>query len=416
MIQNYYGWIQHHLQVPRNLTEKDLPYYFIGILTSAFPLVFHLGLLVFFTVLQLPVLALVNLGSVGIYSFTLYAVLKQGRYLLAIVVGAIEVLIHQILMVIVLGWAAGFQYYLVTYIIAIALLPPHRRGIIITFEVLYALAFLLLATLVKKQTPWIGLDAVVVDALNIVNVVLFLALLILGMIYFIGLILTAEKKAEAEYGRAEDLLHNILPKSVAQQLKGGQTKLAERFEDVTVLFADIVGFTNISKDMDASDVVDLLNAVFTRFDELAEKHRVEKIKTIGDAYMVVAGAPDPCPDHAERVVNFALEAVHELKEINERYDFCVEVRIGINSGPAVAGVIGKKKFIYDIWGDAVNLASRLEAHGIPGQIQVGETTYTILRDRYSFSERGLITIKGKGAVPAYILETSLVSCDDHEKM
>lgn len=404
--------LRKSLQFPENISDREQPYFFIGVLTSVFPLLFHLGLFLFFTLVGPPLLAIINVFSILVYAFTIWIVLKKGRYLTAIVVGAIEVLIHQIVMVSFLGWGAGFQYYLVAYIIAIALLPPQRRLIIITFEVLYALTFLALATFVKKQTPLIAMDPVLIEGLNTLNVVLFLALLILGMMYFISIVLSAEQKAEAEYGRAESLLQNILPKSVAQQLKGGQTKLAESFSDVTVLFADIVGFTNLSKDMDAAEVVDLLNAVFTRFDELAEKYQVEKIKTIGDAYMVVAGAPDPCPDHAERVVNFALEAVQELKSINERYDFCIEVRIGINSGSAVAGVIGKKKFIYDIWGDAVNLASRLEAHGLPGQIQVGATTYQLLRDRYAFSERGLITVKGRGTIPAYILETSLTSCYD----
>lgn len=391
------------IKLPQNITEKERRYYYIGLLTSLFPLFFHLGLTIFFWLVDVKILAAANILSVAVYVYTLYSVLAWGKYLRAIIIGAIEVLVLQFIFVVGLGWNAGFQYYLVAYILAIGLLPPQRRFIIVTFELLYGLTYFLLDVFLKQNTPIFPLDPVYIVALNTVNVLIFLSLLTLGMIYFIWTVLYAEDKAEAEYQRAESLLLNILPASVAQRLKDGATTIADTFDDVTVLFADLVGFTKMSAHLEARETVNVMNRVFTLFDEIAERYQLEKIKTIGDSYMVVAGAPDPCKDHAERVVRFALDAVRALDVLDQELELGLRIRIGVNSGPAVGGVIGKKKFIYDLWGVAVNLASRMESHGIPGQIQVGEATYQILKDAFLFEDRGLIEVKGIGPVRAYIL-------------
>lgn len=205
---------------------------------------------------------------------------------------------------------------------------------------------------------------------------------------------------QTEQERSERLLLNILPKPVADRLKQSPDAIAERFEEVTVLFADIVGFTPLSARIAPELLVNTLNDIFSLFDHLAEKHGLEKIKTIGDAYMAVAGLPMPRPDHAQAVANMALDIQREIGRVA---DGALKVRIGIHTGPVVAGVIGKKKFSYDLWGDTVNIASRMEAQGIACGIQVTQATYQQLRDRYLFEERGLVSVKGKGEMLTYLL-------------
>jgi len=205
-----------------------------------------------------------------------------------------------------------------------------------------------------------------------------------------------------EQEKSERLLLNILPKPVAERLKQGQQVIADDFPEVTVLFADIVDFTSLAARMPAQDVVALLNAVFSRFDWLAERHGLEKIKTIGDAYMVVGGLPTERPDHAQAVAAFALDILRVLQG-NEQTSHLLRVRIGIHTGPVVAGVIGTKKFIYDLWGDTVNTASRMQMVSNPNTIQVSEATYQHLKDSFKLEERGVIPVKGKGDMRVYYL-------------
>jgi class 3 adenylate cyclase len=201
----------------------------------------------------------------------------------------------------------------------------------------------------------------------------------------------------------EALLLNILPSPIAERLKGGEARIADSFPEVTVLFADLVGFTVLSGTRPPAEIVDLLNELFTRFDRAARRQGIEKIKTIGDAYMAVAGLPTPCPDHAERVVNMGLEMLAETAALAEERNVAASLRIGINSGPVVAGIIGTMKFIYDLWGDTVNVASRMESHGVPGAIQVTASVYEKLKDRYDFKARGQIQVKGKGQIHTWLL-------------
>jgi adenylate cyclase len=201
----------------------------------------------------------------------------------------------------------------------------------------------------------------------------------------------------------ERLLLSILPVSIADRLKSGEQRIADRFEEATVLFADIVGFTELAASMPAHVVVDRLNDLFTRFDLAAEKLGIEKIKTIGDAYMAVCGLPEPCADHTDRMLTMALRLMQIAREFSEDLDTPFRLRIGINRGPVVAGVIGRNKFIYDLWGDAVNLASRMESHGLPDTIQVTRDVIENLRDLYPFERRGFVEVKGKGAIETWTL-------------
>ncbi len=207
-----------------------------------------------------------------------------------------------------------------------------------------------------------------------------------------------------EQQKSEDLLLNILPEPIALRLKQGEDCIADSFAEVTILFADIVNFTPMSASLPATELVGLLNEIFSEFDRLSEERGLEKIKTIGDAYMVGAGLPVLREDHAEQVAEMALDMQDAIVRFNSSHDTDLSMRIGINSGAVVAGVIGTRKFIYDIWGDAVNTAARMESQGLEGQIQVTEATYHYLRDRYEFGDRGIIEIKGKGRMHTYILK------------
>lgn len=211
------------------------------------------------------------------------------------------------------------------------------------------------------------------------------------------------QQLQAEQERTERLLLSILPMPVAEQLKQGQQIIADSFAEVTVLFADIVDFTRLSADHTPIEVVSLLNRIFSAFDRLAQQHGVEKIKTIGDAYMAVGGLPIPQSNHAEAIAEMAIDMLDVVAQFQGDTDEPLTMRIGINTGPAVAGVIGTNKFIYDLWGDTVNIASRMESFGLAGCIQVSSTTYKILQNKYSFKERGLIPIKGKGEMTTYLL-------------
>jgi class 3 adenylate cyclase len=213
----------------------------------------------------------------------------------------------------------------------------------------------------------------------------------------------AVRARDAAMASSERLLLNILPKAIADRLKRDEGRIAEAHEDVTVLFADVVDFTQFVERTEPARVVAVLDEIFSAFDYLAERHGLEKIKTIGDAYMVVAGLPAPRADHVEAMAEMALDMRADLARLCGPLGLDLAIRIGMDSGPVIAGVIGRHKFIYDLWGDTVNTASRMESSGLPGRIQVTAATYERLRDRYRFEERGEIEVKGKGRLMAYLL-------------
>ena len=215
---------------------------------------------------------------------------------------------------------------------------------------------------------------------------------------------TAEAHLVDEHEKSEGLLLNILPRPIAERLKRNPQVIADGFPHVTVLFSDIVGFTPMSDKLSPEDLVELLNRLFTGFDRIAQRHGLEKIKTIGDAYMVAAGVPVPTIRHAHAVAEMALDMRAFALEFGAQLDPPVSIRIGVHSGPVVAGVIGESKFAYDLWGDTVNTASRMESSGVPGEIQVSAVTHALLADDYVFRDRGTISVKGKGEMKAYFLD------------
>jgi adenylate cyclase len=230
-----------------------------------------------------------------------------------------------------------------------------------------------------------------------------------GTIMFLLLGVFASQRAEAlaalrqEQAKAENLLLNILPRSIADRLKAETQPIADQIGSASILFADVVDFTPWSEQLPPAEVVGYLDRLFSHFDELAERHGLEKIKTIGDCYMVAAGVPEPRPDHARVLALMALDMLAAMRDEDDVGHHALELRVGINSGPVVAGVIGRKRFLYDLWGDAVNTASRMESHGTPGRIQITRETYELLADDFACEPRGSIPIKGKGEIEAWYL-------------
>jgi guanylate cyclase len=230
-----------------------------------------------------------------------------------------------------------------------------------------------------------------------------------GTVVFTLLALFARQREDAlaalqiEQDKAETLLLNILPRSIAEKLKADTATIADQFDAASILFADVVDFTPLSEKLPPAEVVGILDHLFTHFDLLAERYGLEKIKTIGDCYMVAAGVPTPRPDHAQVLARMALDMREAMGSQDGVGHLGLELRIGLNSGPVVAGVIGRKRFLYDLWGDAVNTASRMESHGTPGQIQVTRETYELLRDEFLLERRGTVDLKGKGETETWYL-------------
>lgn len=217
---------------------------------------------------------------------------------------------------------------------------------------------------------------------------------------FAGYYVTA---ANRERANANRLLLNVLPKKIAPILKANGQTIADYYESASVLFADIVGSTPLFADMEPAEAVDWLNEIFSMFDELVDKYQLEKIRTIGDNYMVASGVPTTRPDHAQALVHLALDMLAGLERLPARNGKRINFRLGINSGPLVAGVIGKTKFHYDLWGDAVNTASRMESHGEAGQLHITQATFELLQDEFECVSRGTIDIKGKGEMTTYFV-------------
>ncbi len=262
-------------------------------------------------------------------------------------------------------------------------------------------AFVVLTVLSGLIDPRLALSAA---AIPVAVQVAFFVMNILGVSLTAWLLLQYALRArDAALARSDGLLLNVLPGPIAERLKRDPGVIAERYEEVSVLFADVADFTPFAERTSPEGVVGVLDTIFSAFDDLTARHGLEKIKTIGDAYLVVGGLPEPRPDHAEAIAELALEMRTELARLSDELGLGLGIRIGIDAGPVVAGVIGRRKFSYDLWGDTVNTASRMESHGLVDRIQVTESVYRRLRDHYLLEDRGTIEVKGKGTLRTYFL-------------
>lgn len=368
-----------------------------------------------FTLLNLPILLFAHSNSAfgvvsGIYAILLLFTIRlngAGRTHLARMLFTVLSFLFIVTDAVLVGSQVNFHYFLISEVLAVFFVFPAReKRVMGVLAVVITAAFVALQVAQEFHHGFIQVpeDVRRVQALSI-NIGVGILIIAFGF-YIRSTYRTSELYLEAEQHKSEKLLLNILPESIVRKLRESPDTIAERFEDCTVLFSDIVGFTGLAKKMSAVEVVSLLNEIFSAFDDLAEHHGLEKIKTIGDAYMVVGGLPEPDAQHAEKIARFALDMLGVVKRYRDENDVPLELRVGINTGAAVAGVIGKKKFIYDLWGDSVNTASRMESHGLPGQIQVTESTYALIKDKFTLELRGEIEVKGLGMIKSYILQSS----------
>ena len=330
---------------------------------------------------------------------------RRHKYLVARVYFSVVAVLFLTLHTAMLGTESRFQFFLViTVFLMFYLFPVREKFWMYSMIALSGACFVGAELLFPSVGLVVGIPIQLREQLNTFNTtgVLFCALSMGGIGYVT--IKNAEANFVREYERSEMLLRNILPASIARQLKSSPENIAESYAQVTIMFVDIVGFTALSETLAPKDLVRLLDDIFSELDELTEKYKLEKIKTIGDSYMVVAGVPEPRPDHAEAIAAMSLEIRERFSKLRNLGQQILDLRVGIHSGPVVAGVIGKKKFSYDIWGDSVNVAARMEAQGIPGEIQVSAHFRELLVDKFLFERRGLVNIKGKGEVLTYLLK------------
>lgn len=290
-----------------------------------------------------------------------------------------------------LFWTVPFASAMVAFLIH--QISWTLRAFIAIFMMLTTAGIVLMSFFVPPQAQVSFNSQIFLFSVNFFNTVC-------GIVLYIGLnqyqVMVVEEKLKREHARAENLLKNILPDPIALRLKNGEHLIADDHAEVSVIFADIVNFTQASAKLRPAELVETLNIVFTEFDLLAERHGAEKIKTIGDAYMAVIGVPEDRDNHAVVAVELALDMLQTARRVSAQTHFPIDLRIGVNSGPVVAGVIGKNKFAYDLWGDAVNVAARMESHSDPGMILITRSTQALVEDRFALTDAGTRDVKGKG--------------------
>jgi len=335
----------------------------------------------------LPVVALAVLAR---WPHTYVAVVN---FLLAMI------LVENIIPTVLYGGLVEAGLYMAWGLLAVvgALIALGRRGAFAWFLIYFVALFGTVALTASTQ-PVYEHDVSAFDmALDMFGLTFFV---FLAMAYFVG-------QRDRLQKESDDLLHNILPDDVARRLKSRHELIADHYDGASVLFADVVDFTPMSADMAPTDLVALLNSIFSTFDGFVEELGLEKVKTVGDEYMVASGVPRPRPDHAAAIAELSLRIRDEV-DARDFEGHRISLRIGINSGPVVAGIVGTHKFAYDLWGDAVNVASRMESEGIPGAIQITDATYQLIREHFVCEPRGSVQVKGRGAMDTYFLVSRMV--------
>ena len=348
-------------------------------------------------------MAVFNIFSVAVFVAALF-LLERGYYRIAFWSAITELVLHGIAATICVDHQFSFQSYPFLVVILLFIQPfyPMRVSVVAAAAVLVSGAAVMSYSVTNEPLYMIPQDQeIMLSASAMVSWPLYALLMVLP---FVRASARAEREIAAAYGESERLLLNILPAPIAARLKTTEGMIADDYDKVAILFADIVGFTEMSGRLKPAELVSLLNDVFNAIDEVVAKYGAEKIKTIGDAYMVVAGLPLADPDPDTTISQLALDMTDVVSDFKDpTTGEPVQIRIGINSGAVVAGVIGNRKFAYDLWGDAVNVAARMEATGEIGKIQVPDTFAASLKDRFAFEPRGEVEIKGKGKMQTSFL-------------
>ncbi len=350
---------------------------------------------------RLKVLAAVN--AIGAVVWASIPLLHRYNALAAPLTLAGSVYVSNFALCAALGTGSGIHlYYIAAAALSVLFLGVERRALSIVVVVIGAVLFVAANLFLPYDTGLVPPSTLMGNF--VVSAAVSSGILFFVVFYAVRQLARAEAALEREYARSEALLTNILPPAVALRLKQDKEKvIADSYDEASILFADMAGFTARAADTLPVKLVLFLNDLFSAFDQLVERYGLEKIKTTGDAYMVVSGVPEPRPGHAEAIARLALDMRAAVNSIAETSGRALSIRIGISSGPVVAGVVGTKKFFYDVWGDAVNVASRMESTGEPGRIQVSEATYLKLSDKFEFEARGEIEVRGKGRMRTWFL-------------
>ncbi|MDF3818574.1 adenylate/guanylate cyclase domain-containing protein [Leptospira sp. 96542] len=398
------GLFHLFFDVPPSVPLRHRRMYYVALIGFFLALLLHASWLVAFSVLGIYPLAYFNILSVAIFVLGLYIIRSRGLILSMMLLGSFEVLVHQTLAVYLMGWDYGFQFYVIVIASFICLGHFHNLAIPLGVAAFSGLLFILLYFVVQHLA---GEHYLLAEPIRAAFFAMNSSVLFLQLTIFAFLFSTAARNAELElkneHEKSERLLLNILPRSVAERLKAGEKQIADNYNEVSVLFSDMVGFTSLSLERKPEEVVQIMNTYFAAFDELAVQHGVEKIKTIGDAYMCAAGLPTHQPNHAILIGRMAVDMLAASKRITAELGLPTGIRIGICSGPVSAGVLGNMKFIYDIWGDTVNMASRMETSAPHNAIQVAESTYNLLKGDFPMQRRGRMKVKGRGEADVYLI-------------
>ncbi len=396
---------------PQHIPLEEFRYYRLVRVVIGLALINHALWGAFFFVIDIKELFYIQFLSLSIFSVAFY--LNQRRkYFASITLGTYEVIAHQILCVALIGPESGFQYYLLLSSMVPFLLPPGKLLIKSVLLLSNLIGFLVIYFIVAEKIPIYELGTEVDLWLGFTNI--SLTFVFLG---FFGMHLTkatddTEDKLNVEREKSDSLLNNILPEHVADELKATGKATTKKYDNVSILFTDFQDFTKLVASIPATELVEELNDIFGRFDDIMDEFEIEKIETIGDAYMAACGLTEENSNHALKCVEAAQRMISFLNARNKESKIQWNMRVGIHSGPVVAGVVGKKKYAYDLFGDTVNTASRIESNGEAGKINISETTYRILKHnpKFTFEHRGQISAKGKGELGMWFVNIN----QDHE--
>lgn len=399
---------RYFFRIPDTIAPKNYRFYLVGHISYHFACTTHFMWIFLFLGIGVYPLFGANIISVCIY-ILLIMMNRRGQHKIAMVIGMLEIVIHQVLATYMVGYESGF----IIFILVVSLFPfimPAWKGPYkgILFAMMVA-GYLFVELVARHSTPVYILDGTLINILRITNIFFGFVILALMAAYFHYAVTKTEKKLEDEYEKSEKLILNILPGEIAAEIKEKGYTEARQFDEVTVLFTDIQNFTQFSEKLSPAKLVSEIDNMFKAFDHIISTYGIEKIKTIGDSYMCVSGMPKVTQAHATEMIRAAFEMQeyvqqHAARLVNQgREPF--GIRIGIHTGPVVAGVVGVKKYAYDIWGDTVNIASRMQSSGEVGKINISGATYALIKDQFRCTSRGRIQAKHKGEIEMYFVES-----------
>jgi len=400
--------------LPKDITEKNLRFYKLSNLVLTLGMFVHAFWITIFLYLQFIPLTILNAVSVTIYIICII-INRKGFHFTSSILMVLEIILHQSIVINAIGLDCGFQYYIIVIGLFPFLMPKGKWTLKVILLALCLLSYIFLEVYYKSKYPMYEIPDFFISFFRISNIIFsFTSLAISGAYFNIAmhetetLLENKSKELFEQKAKTEELLLNILPLETAEELKNTGTTIPKYFNEVTVIFTDFKNFTRMSEVLNAEELVAQIHYYYCEFDKIMSEFHIEKIKTIGDSYMAVAGVPIDRKTHAIDSIRAAIKIkkfIETEKQVRIKRNLpYFEIRIGIHSGPVVAGVVGTKKFAYDIWGDTVNIASRMESSCTTGEINVSGATFEIAKNTFGFSYRGKIEAKNKGNIDMYFVE------------